>query len=105
MDIKIRESNSLGALLYVTNLASNAQVNSSKLWIDPFSSPSNHLMAGKVGREDLAHQRLILGVNGHALVIAIDMVNRVRLAIIVDKDGLNKSSGKLVLSFSSENGE
>ena len=62
-------------------------------------------MAGKVRKEDLAHQRLILRVNGHALVIVIDMVNRVKLVIIVDKDGFNKSSSKSMLSISSENGE
>jgi len=62
-------------------------------------------MAGKVRKEDLAHQHLILRVNGHALVIVIDMVNRVKLVIIVDKDGFNKSSSKSVLSISSKNGE
>ena len=62
-------------------------------------------MAGKVRREDLAHQCLILRVNGHALVIVIDMVNRVKLVIIVDKDGFNKSSSKSVFSISSENGK
>ena len=71
--------------------------------MDPFSSPSNHLMVAKAGREDLALQHLILGVNGHALVIVTNMVNMVRLAIIVDKDGLNKPSGKSILSISSKN--
>jgi len=40
-----RESKDLGTRLHVTNLASNAQVNSSKDFIEPSSKALNYLIA------------------------------------------------------------
>ena len=44
-------------------------------------------MAGKVRKEDLAHQRLILRVNGHTLVVMANMFHGVSLAIVDDEGG------------------
>ena len=41
--------------------------------------------------KNFAYQFLILGRNGHALVVVTDVLNGDRLAIIIDENGLDKS--------------
>ena len=45
----------------------------------------------EVERKYLTHQCLILRVDGYALVVMSNMLDKVELIVIVHKDGLDKS--------------
>lgn len=51
----------------------------------------SHGHGSKAGRKNFAYQFLILGRNGHALVVVTNVLNGDRLAIIIDEDNFNKS--------------
>lgn len=52
---------------------------------------SSHGCGSKARRKHFSYQCLILGRNGHALVVVINVLNGERLAIIIDEDELDKS--------------
>lgn len=72
-----------------TKLSSQLIIPVNGAFLQPIES--SHSCGSKARGKHFAYQCLILGRNGHALVVVIDVLNGERLAIIIDEDELEKS--------------
>lgn len=72
-------------------------------FLQTIKPPHDHRFEAE--RKNFTHQCPILEVDGYALVVVSDMLDKVELTVIVHKERFDKSLGRSMLSISSKNGE